>query len=57
VAVLSVRTAVLATAIAIVALLAFLTLYVLLSEGLSVLVALSILVVGLLAYGVLGAVR
>ncbi len=51
------RTAVLATAIAIVALLAFLTLYVLLSEGLSVLVALSILVVGLLAYGVLGAVR
>ena len=49
------RTAVLAVALAFVAVLAVLTLYVLVSRGPDVLVALSVIVVAVLAYGVLGA--
>jgi hypothetical protein len=50
------RAAVLVVALGFVVLLAGLTLYVLFSRGPDVLVVLSLLVVGVLAYGVLGAV-
>ena len=49
------RTAVLAVALAFVAVLAALTLYVLVSRGPDVLVLLSVVVVAVLAYGVVGA--
>ena len=49
------RTVVLGVALAFIALLAFLTLYVLLSSGPDVLVAASLVVLALLGFGVIGA--
>jgi hypothetical protein len=51
------RLAIMGVALAFVALLAALTLYVLVSRGPDVLVVLSALVVAILAYGVIGAAR
>ena len=49
------RTVVLAVALAFIAVLGFLTLFVLFSSGPDVLVAMSFVILGLLAFGVIGA--
>jgi hypothetical protein len=50
-----VRTAILVSALGFIAILGFLTLYVLFSSGLDVLVVVSLVVLGLFAFGVIGA--